>query len=71
MTVVMKSVFSSNVRQIGYDADQSALYVQWHQGKMSVYSDVPPNVADETLNAPSIGTALRMSVIGKFPMRYV
>ena len=66
----MRSVYSSHVNQIGYDAETGELHVMWDTGKTSVYSGVPPEVADEVSNSWSVGKALTASIKGKYAHRY-
>lgn len=71
MPADMKSVFSDRVSQIGYDADTSELVVIWkNNGRRSIYSGVPSDIADEVMRAPSIGSALNADIIGQFNHRY-
>lgn len=73
----MKTVQSSKVFQLGYDADQSTLYVRFSPtkhhpaGRVAVYSGVPQQVADQVEGAPSIGTALGQFVEGIYPFSYL
>jgi len=71
MPPVMRGVFSSHVRRIGHDAQTGELHVQWDSGKTSVYSGVPPDVADRVQNAWSVGKALREEVKNAYPHRYL
>jgi hypothetical protein len=64
----MRDVYSSHVDAIGYEGD--TLIVQWSSGKVSHYENVPPDVADEVMNSPSIGSALRQSIKGTYRHRY-
>lgn len=65
----MREVYSTRVSSIGYD--NGNLYVTWARGgKTSVYSGVPSNLADEVMNAASIGAALKMSIEGSYPHSY-
>lgn len=64
----MREVYSSAVNRIGYEDGE--LHVRWQNGKLSIYSGVPEKLADEVMNAPSIGTALRLSVQGTYDHRY-
>ena len=70
MPPVMQSVFSSHVSRVGYDADTQELHVEWDSGKTSVYSGVPPDVADEARKSWSVGTFLTENVKYQFPHRY-
>jgi hypothetical protein len=57
----MREVYSSVVSEIGYE--DGKLVVVWKRsGKISMYTGVPPDVARQVMNAPSIGKALRESV---------
>lgn len=68
---VMKHVYSGMVDSVGYDAEAGALYVMWNSGKKSIYEGVPPDVARSTMNAWSVGKALREGVISNFEHRYL
>lgn len=70
MPMVWKSVLSSRVAEIGYDPETKTLGVRWPKGKTSVYEDVPEDVANRIMNAPSIGQALQESILGEFDHRY-
>ena len=64
----MKSVFSSHINAIGYDSGN--LQVEFKNGMVAVYQDVPEDVANNVLNAPSVGTALNALVKGKYAFGY-
>lgn len=71
MPVEMKSVFSSNVSEIGYDQETEELHVTWNSGKTSVYGPgISPDLANETMNSFSIGQAVR-GIKAQFPHRYL
>jgi hypothetical protein len=65
----MREVYSSHVDSIGFEDGE--LTVTWSSGKTSVYSGVPESVANSVMDAPSIGSALRSDVKGKYSHRYV
>ena len=67
----MRDVFSSHVSRVGYSADTQELYVTWDTGKTSVYSGVPPDVANQTMNSWSVGSALTSDIKANFPHRYL
>jgi hypothetical protein len=67
----MRSIYSSHVDSVGYSAETQELYVTWDTGKTSVYSGVPPKLADEVTNSWSVGKALTAQVKSVFPHRYV
>ncbi len=60
--VDMNYVDSSNVEAIGYDPEHSQLYVQFKGGDTYVISDVPQEIYDEFLNAPSKGSFYNRSI---------
>lgn len=68
---VMQSVYSSHVNKVGYDPQQRELLVEWDTGRVSAYADVPPDVADEAVNAWSVGTFLNNEVKGRYRHSYV
>ncbi|MBZ5568932.1 MAG: KTSC domain-containing protein [Acidobacteriia bacterium] len=49
------AVSSSNIASIGYDSDSGTLEVEFTNGKVYQYFNVPPDVAARLLAAPSIG----------------
>lgn len=67
----MRNVFSSHVDTIGYDEETGELHVTFSRtGKTAVYQNVPPRVAKDVLNAPSIGMALHTSIRGQYDFAY-
>ena len=50
-----KSVESSNLASIGYDAENEILEVEFKHGGIYQYFDVPENVYEQLLNADSHG----------------
>jgi len=67
----MREVYSTSVSRIGYDAQTKDLHVVWKGDKASVYTGVPPSVADEVMNSWSVGKAVRETVIGNYEHRYL
>jgi hypothetical protein len=51
----MKQVKSSNINAIGYDADARELHLEFHGGRVHIYSDVNADVHEAMLKADSIG----------------
>ena len=66
----MRSVMSSSVARIGYDAESGELWVVWQNGRTSVYEGVPPDVADTCCNAWSIGKTLNDLVKNQYSHQY-
>lgn len=54
----MQMVDSSNVEAVGYDADNSAVYVRFLSGDTYVYSGVDQGTFEGLLNADSVGSYL-------------
>ena len=65
-----KSVYSSNVQEVGYDPDTKELYITWTRGKQSIYSGVPEDLAVDLSNAPSVGSMLNSEVKPFYAHRY-
>jgi hypothetical protein len=65
----MREVYSTRVSRIGYE--DGKLMVEWAKGgRVSVYTGVPEQLANEVMNAPSIGAALKMSIEGVYSHSY-
>ena len=62
----MIPVTSSNIKSVGYDAELSILYVQFHGGKLYAYKGVSKEVYDEFLNAESIGKYFMSQIKGAY-----
>lgn len=65
----MKAVFSSHIKAVGYDSGN--LQVEFNNGTTAVYQDVPDDVANNVMNAPSVGSALNNLVKGRYAFGYV
>lgn len=65
-----KDVYSSNVSSIGYDPDTQELSVTWSKGKRSIYSGVPEELAEQLVNAPSVGAMLNAEIKPYYAHRY-
>lgn len=63
------AVSSSNVDSIGYDAGTLTLEVEFRNGSVYQYFDVPEAVYRELLNAESVGGYLNSCIKGSY--RYV
>jgi hypothetical protein len=55
-------VDSSNVEAIGYDDNLQELHVQFVSGGNYIYHDVPRQIFDELMNAPSKGSFLNRQI---------
>ena len=66
-----KSVYSSNVSEIGYDDETGEMLVTWSKsGKVSAYAGVPEDVAEACSVAPSVGSFLNSEVKPFYQHRY-
>jgi len=55
-------VDSSNIEAIGYDDDSQELHVRFLSGGSYTYHDVPRQIFDELMSAPSKGSFLNREV---------
>ncbi len=62
-------VESSNIASIGYDEDTNTLEIEFHNGGVYQYFDVPFAVYDGLMEASSKGQYLAQQIKGQF--RYV
>lgn len=62
-------VESSNIASIGYDEDTNTLEIEFHNGGVYQYFDVPFAVYDGLMEANSKGQYLAQQIKGQF--RYV
>jgi hypothetical protein len=60
-------VSSTDIAQIGYEADSQILEVEFLSGGVYQYSNVPPNVLDEFMAASSKGRYFNAFVKGRYP----
>ncbi|MDE2099020.1 MAG: KTSC domain-containing protein [Patescibacteria group bacterium] len=65
-----RNVYSSNVSEIAYDPDTHELFITWTRGKRSIYSNVPEELAEQLVNAPSIGSMINTEIKGYYAHRY-
>ena len=60
------AVESTNVASIGYDTASQTLEVEFHDGRVYQYFDVPESLHEEFLRAPSKGRFLQAEIKGHF-----
>jgi len=58
------------VQEVGYDPDTKELLITWTKGKQSIYSGVPEELAEQLVNAPSVGSMLNAEVKPYYAHRY-
>lgn len=59
-------VESSNIESIGYDSNSQTLEIEFLNGSIYQYFDVPMNIHEGLLNADSQGKYLAHSIKGNF-----
>lgn len=62
---------SSNLAEIGYDAQAQALEVKFHSGKIARYTGVPQMTYEQIMESRSRGGAFNALVKARFPWSYV
>lgn len=60
------AVVSSNLREVGYDPASSTLEVQFIDGRVYQYFDVPERVYRELLAASSVGQFFHREIRGEY-----
>jgi len=65
----MTAVDSSNLESVGYDEANRELYVRFLDNQTYVYSEVPPQLYEELLQAPSKGSFLNRAIKGAYIYR--
>ena len=60
------SVSSSNIASVGYDNQSSTLEIEFLNGSIYQYFDVPESVYNELMQAASLGSYLNSYIKGKY-----
>lgn len=63
----MHPVNSSNIQSIGYDEDNSEVYVRFLNNSLYIYKGVPPLEYENFKNAPSLGSYLHRNFKNVYP----
>jgi hypothetical protein len=53
--MIRQSVLSSNLRSVGYDPELKILEVEFQEGRVYSYKNVPNDIFEGLINAPSKG----------------
>lgn len=61
-----ESVSSSNIASIGYDNESGTLEIEFLNGSLYQYFDIPENVYYELMGADSYGRYLARSIKGHY-----
>ena len=64
-------VKSSNIDAIGWESDGKVLTVQFSNGTIYTYFDVPEATYTDILSAQSVGSTFASTVKGKYPYRRI
>ena len=59
-------VTSSNVKSIGHDADSNTLAVEFKDGSIYHYHDVPKDIHEGLVSAKSVGSYIHANIKGKY-----
>lgn len=65
----MIPVDSSNIESVGYEASSRELHVRFLGNRTYVYSDVPAELHDELMRAPSKGSFLNRAIKSAYAYR--
>lgn len=63
----MTPVDSSNIESIGYDEDNTTVYVRFLNNSVYIYKGVPSHEYENLLNAPSVGSYLHRNFKNVYP----
>ena len=61
------AVESSQIKSVGYDEESSTLEVEFKNGSVYEYADVPKDVYEGMMNADSVGRTFNATVKGVYP----
>ena len=59
-------VQSSNIISVGYDSASSTMEIEFKDGRVYQYFDVPDHVYRELVSAPSAGVFFHQSIRGQY-----
>lgn len=62
----MKLIESTNIWQIGYDAEEQKLYIKFNKGGLYSYNEVPADVWEAFESASSKGQFFYKAIKGRF-----
>ena len=62
-------VYSSTIKSVGYDPETRTLEVEFNEGAIYRYFEVPDSVHDEFIKAPSLGRFFGKQIRDRF--RYI
>ena len=62
-----RSVSSSSVASVGYDPETRTMEIEFHSGSVYEYQEVPPEVFQALMEAPSKGRFFANEIRGQYP----
>ena len=62
-----RSVASTNLAAVGYDAKTRTLEIEFVSGRVYQYHDVPANMHDQLMQAPSKGQFFNTHIRNSYP----
>ena len=65
-SLIMQTVDSEAVWQIGYEAAERVLYIRFSSGDLYGYEDVPPELYADFIDAPSQGRFFMAEIDGNY-----
>ena len=65
------AVDSTTLRAVGYDAERQLLQIEFHNRSIYQYFEVPGNVYEELMQAPSKGAYFNRSIRPRFDFALV
>jgi len=69
--MIRQPVSSSNIESVGYDLDSTLLEIEFHDGSIYQYSNVPQSVHTALMASVSLGSFLHKNIRGKYSYRKV
>ncbi|WP_272533852.1 KTSC domain-containing protein [Providencia sp. PROV212] len=61
-----RGVVSSNIRSVGYDQDDEILEIEFNNGAIYQYFDVPQSAYSDLITAESVGSYLARHIKGNY-----
>lgn len=62
-------VKSSQIQDVGYDSDNATLYIKFIRGNWYSYDNVPGEIYEGLIKAPSVGKYFHKNIKGVFNYR--
>ncbi len=61
-----REVSSSTITRVAYDSTAMTLFVEFRNGTVYEYFDIPQNIYDELIMSPSVGRYLAQNIKGMY-----